>query len=98
MEGATEPGRCTRLDNHGMTYIVIVAFVAILGSLPAALVFMMRGNGGTQDEETATAPRRNHMARALAFRVGFSILLFLVVLLSYWMGWIQPTGLPVQGG
>jgi hypothetical protein len=34
------------------------------------------------------------MARALAFRVGFSVLLFLVVLISYWMGWIKPTGLP----
>ena len=26
----------------------------------------------------------------------FSILLFVVVLLSYFMGWIQPTGLPLQ--
>lgn len=80
-----------------MTYIVIVAFVAILGSLAAALVFMMRGDSGAQDEDTAGAPRRHRMARALAFRVGFSILLFLVVLLGYWMGWIQPTGLPVRG-
>jgi hypothetical protein len=33
------------------------------------------------------------MAKALAFRVGFSVLLFIFVLLSYWMGWIQPTGI-----
>jgi Protein of unknown function (DUF2909) len=78
-----------------MTYLVIVAFVAILGSLVAALVFMMRG--GTS-EDPATAPRKNHMARALAFRVGFSVLLFVIVLVSYLMGWIQPTGLPVRGG
>jgi hypothetical protein len=78
-----------------MTYLVIVAFVAIIGSLVAALVFMMRG--GNPDGDTGTdVPRKNHMARALAFRVGFSILLFVVVLLSYLMGWIQPTGLPVQ--
>ncbi len=78
-----------------MTYLVIVAFIAIIGSLGAALVFMMRG--GSADSETDdTTPRKNHMARALAFRVGFSILLFVVVLLSYFMGWIQPTGLPVQ--
>jgi hypothetical protein len=76
---------------------VIVAFIAIIGSLAAALVFMMRGGSGAQDEDAgATAPRRHRMARALAFRVGFSILLFMVVLLSYWMGWIQPTGLPMQ--
>lgn len=78
-----------------MTYIVIVAFVAILGSLAAALVFMMRG--GQASDAPNDTPRKNHMARALAFRVGFSILLFLVVLVSYWMGWIHPTGLPLKG-
>lgn len=78
-----------------MTYLVIVAFVAILGSLAAALVFMMRGGQAT-DTSTDT-PSKNPMARALAFRVGFSILLFIVVLISYWMGWIQPTGLPLKG-
>lgn len=78
-----------------MTYIVIVAFVAILGSLAAALVFMMRG--GQPSDAPADTPRKNHMARALAFRVGFSVLLFLVVLVSYWMGWIHPTGLPLKG-
>ncbi|ACB36078.1 conserved hypothetical protein [Leptothrix cholodnii SP-6] len=35
------------------------------------------------------------MARALAVRVGLSVTVFLFVLLSYLMGWIQPTGLPV---
>jgi len=78
-----------------MKFLVIGAFVAIIGSLAAALVFMMRG-GTPEDEAADAAPRKNHMARALAFRVGFSILLFIVVLISYYMGWIQPTGLPVQ--
>lgn len=77
-----------------MTYLVIVAFVAIIGSLAAALFFMMRGHGPAEGSEGA--PRKNHMARALAFRVGFSILLFVVVLASYLMGWIQPTGLPMR--
>jgi Protein of unknown function (DUF2909) len=81
-------------DNACMTYLVIVAFIAIIGSLVAALVFMMRGQGST-DSERAT-PRKNPMARALAFRVGFSIALFVLVLISYRMGWIQPTGLPMQ--
>jgi len=35
------------------------------------------------------------MARALAVRVALSILLFAFILLSYWMGWIHPTGVPV---
>lgn len=77
-----------------MTYLVIVAFLAIIGSLAVALVFMMRGGGAA--DAAGAAPRKNHMARALAFRVGFSILLFVVVLIGYRMGWIQPTGLPMR--
>lgn len=81
-----------------MKYLVLAGFVAIIGSLAAALVFMLRGDRGAGEDATnPDAPRNNHMARALAFRVGFSILLFVVVLISYWMGWIQPTGLPLKG-
>ena len=36
------------------------------------------------------------MARALALRVALSVALFLIILLSWKMGWIQPTGLPVR--
>ncbi|MFN7122236.1 MAG: twin transmembrane helix small protein [Hydrogenophaga sp.] len=79
-----------------MKYLVLAAFVAILGSLGAALVFMMRGGQSDDSGAEGSPPRKNHMARALAFRVGFSILLFVVVLISYLMGWIQPTGLPLQ--
>ncbi len=73
-----------------MTYLVILAFVAILGSLAAALVFMMRGGPASQSEGQ---PNRR-MAKALAYRIGLSVLLFAVLLFSYWMGWIQPTGIP----
>ena len=68
-----------------MNILVIVAFVAILGSLAAALVFMMRGSSGENDGQ-----RSRNMARALTARIGLSVLLFLVVLFSWWMGWIQP--------
>jgi hypothetical protein len=83
-----------------MTYLVIVAFVAILGSLAAALLFMLRRPNATQDAADpegmaeASAERSRRMARALAFRVGFSILLFALILFSHWMGWIHPTGIP----
>jgi NADH:ubiquinone oxidoreductase subunit 2 (subunit N) len=77
-----------------MTYLVIIAFIAIIGSLIAALVFMMRGSktAGSESNSQEQQPNKG-MARALAFRVGFSILLFLLVLFSAWMGWIQPTGI-----
>jgi hypothetical protein len=70
-----------------MLYLVILAFLAIIGSLGAALYFMLRGG--------RKARGRPNMARALALRVGFSILLFLCVLLAWKLGYIQPTGIPV---
>lgn len=73
------------------TWIVALAFVAILASLAFALVYMMRG--GTTDTDDP-GQKRGNMATALAFRVGFSILLFICVLVSWKMGWIQPTGIP----
>ncbi len=65
-----------------MRYVVIVAFVLILASLASALVFMMRDRG-----------RSDRTVTALAMRVGFSITLFLLILVAYKLGWIQPTGL-----
>src|SRR6185369_950820 len=71
-----------------MKYLVLLAFVAIIGSLGSALFFMMRdGRDGK--------PKTSNMARALAFRVGFSILLFVCILLGWKFGYIQPTGIPL---
>lgn len=69
-----------------MKYLVALAFVAILGSLASALFFMMKD--GTQGKAKTT-----NMARALAFRVGFSVLLFLCILVAWKFGYIQPTGI-----
>jgi Protein of unknown function (DUF2909) len=76
-----------------MKILVALAFVAILASLAFALVYMMRGPN-PDDAANPPAPK-GRMATALAFRVGFSILLFLFVLLSWKMGWIKPTGIPI---
>jgi branched-subunit amino acid transport protein AzlD len=65
-----------------MKTVVAIAFVLIIGSLASALFFLMRDKG-----------RSNRTVQALAMRVGLSITLFLLVLFSYKMGWIQPTGL-----
>ena len=72
-----------------MTYLVLIAFIAILASLGAALYFMLKGGGSNANAKT----RSDGMARALAFRVGFSILLFLCILLAWKLGYIQPTGI-----
>lgn len=71
-----------------MTYLVAFAFIAILGSLGTALYFMMKDGTGCK-------AKTSNMARALAFRVGFSILLFICILVAWKLGYIQPTGLPV---
>lgn len=70
-----------------MTYLVALAFIAILGSLGSALFFMMKD--GTEGKR-----KTSNMARALALRVGFSILLFVCILIAWKMGYIQPTGIP----
>ena len=69
-----------------MIYLVIFAFVAILASLGSALFFLMKGDANG-------ASRSQKMARALAMRVGISILLFICILLAWRLGWIHPTGI-----
>jgi cytochrome b561 len=70
-----------------MKYFIALAFLAILVSLGTALFFMMKdGRDGK--------PKTNQMARALAFRVGFSILVFVCILIAWKLGYIQPTGIP----
>ena len=71
-----------------MTYLVALAFLAILASLGSALFFMLK-DGADGKRKTS------NMARALAFRVGFSIVLFVCILIAWKMGYIQPTGIPV---
>ena len=69
-----------------MKYLVIVAFVAILASLGAALFYMM--NNQAQEKS-----RGQKMAFALALRIGLSVLLFVCVVLAWYFGYIQPTGI-----
>ncbi len=70
-----------------MKYLITVAFVVILGALLYAGVSMVR-DGRDGKGKTST------MMRALAVRVGVSVALFLCLLISYKLGWIQPTGIP----
>lgn len=72
-----------------MKVLVAIAFAAIIASLGSALFFMMRG--GKDDKS-----RGDRMARALAFRIGLSVLLFICLLVAWKLGWIQPTGIPLS--
>lgn len=61
-----------------MRYVVIVFIVLILASLGSALFFLIRDQG--------RSPRTVQM---LALRVGLSIGLFVLLMLSYKLGFIQ---------
>lgn len=65
-----------------MKIVVAIAFVLIIGSLCSALFFLMRDKG-----------KSNNTVRSLAVRVGLSITLFVMILVAYKLGYIQPTGL-----
>ena len=62
--------------------IPTIFFVAILASLGVALVAMFRrgDHGGT-------------LLRALTIRVGLSVAFFLLLLLGWWLGILEPHGL-----
>ncbi len=93
-------------DNTHMKYFVAFAFLLILGSLASALVYMLRGTGSkpaasgdeAQDAEAArlaSIAGAKKMATVLGFRVAFSVSLFLIILLLYFLGYIHPTGIPI---
>ena len=72
-----------------MKIVILLALVAILAALGGAGLFMLR-------RRRAHSGRDDRMAWALALRVGLSVALFLFVLLAYSLGWIRPTGLPMN--
>jgi Protein of unknown function (DUF2909) len=62
-----------------MRVIILLALAGILLSLGSALVYLVRDKGAT-----------SRTVNALTVRVAISVALFLFILFSYWMGWIQP--------
>lgn len=62
--------------------IVILIFLFILGSLGSALFHLVRGKGSTK-----------RTANALTFRIALSVIAFLLLMLGYLTGMIQPHGI-----
>lgn len=69
-----------------MTIFITLAFVGILISLGAAGLFMLKGSDNKGEQ-------KKNMARALTFRIAISVILFLLILISWAFGIIQPTGI-----
>ncbi|MEK8087210.1 DUF2909 domain-containing protein [Aquabacterium sp. A3] len=72
-----------------MKIIIAGALVAIILALAFAGKAMLRDGRDGQ-------PKSNRMVRALALRVALSIALFVFILVAHQLGWIQPTGIPLQ--
>ncbi|GMV68672.1 MAG: hypothetical protein AMXMBFR76_11110 [Pseudomonadota bacterium] len=62
--------------------LIIVAFLGIVYSLASGLYFLLNDKPGT-----------GRTARALTWRIGLSILLFVLIMLGIASGMIQPHGL-----
>lgn len=61
--------------------LILACLLAIVLSLGSALMHLVRNKGESQK-----------MARALTIRVGLSVLLFVLLLVAWSLGWIQPKG------
>jgi hypothetical protein len=70
------------MDGAVSKLFIALAFVGILTSLGSAFFYLMRDKG-----------RSNKTVRALAIRVGLSILLFLSLLIAHRYGLIESTGI-----
>ena len=68
-----------------MKIIIIVFLITILYTLASSLFYLVREKG----EGTGTVNR-------LSWRIGLSIVLFLLLWVAYQLGWIEPTSGPVR--
>lgn len=63
---------------------VIIAFILILVSLGSALYHLARGGDQLRSEKTA---------KALSFRIGLSVVLFILIFIAYASGLVKPEGI-----
>lgn len=76
-------------ESTAMKVIMVVMLLAVLAALGSAGLFMLRRRTGEDPQA-----RDQRMARALAWRIGLSIALFLLIMLGWALGWVRPGGLP----
>lgn len=63
-------------------FFILAGLIAIVLSLGSALVHLVLNKGESSQK----------MTRALTIRIGLSILLFVLLLVAWQLGWIQPHG------
>jgi hypothetical protein len=60
-----------------MHLLIYILLALILASLLSGLVFLVRDRGQGQ-----------RMVKALTWRIGLSLVLFLGLMTAYWLGWV----------
>jgi hypothetical protein len=68
-------------------YLIIVMLVLIIGSLGKAL-FHLSSSAAVSPAEQRDASRK--MVKALTWRIGLSVALFVLLMVAYYNGWITP--------
>ncbi len=66
--------------------IVLAIFLGILASLGSALVYLVRDDGKT-----------DRLLKALTWRIGLSVILFISLFIAYGLGLVQPHGISPVG-
>ena len=64
-------------------YVVLALLVLILASLAKALYYLSGRRTGDD----------SNMVKALAWRIGLSVALFALLIIGYYLGWIDPSHL-----
>lgn len=67
----------------GFKIIILLFIVAILWSLGSGLFYLVREKNNKDSLR---------VAKALTWRIGLSLLLFLLLFLAFALGWIKPHG------
>lgn len=65
-----------------MKVIIVIMMLAIVASLGSALFYLLN-----------TKQTGANMAKALSYRIGLSLCLFLLLLFAFAMGWLTPHGI-----
>jgi len=63
-------------------FIIVVLFILVVGSLISAMFHLL-----------TSTENNNKTLRALKFRIGLSVLAFVILIVSVMLGWIQPHGI-----
>jgi hypothetical protein len=61
--------------------LILILLLVVLASLASALIAMAKGD------------KSDRMVKSLSWRIGLSVLIFILLLIGQAMGWITPHGL-----